>query len=124
VIVTVFRSRLNPNVDTEELTQLDGRMAQLASSMPGFISYKNFASEDGEGVTIVEFESLETQAAWREHPEHKAARARGRAEFFAEYHIQVCTPVRDSIAGRKRPDSPSLWPSQPAVGASPTRGAR
>ena len=95
MIVTVFRVRLNPNVDDEELTQLDNRMLELASAMPGFVSYKNFVSEDGEGVTIVEFESLETQSAWRGHPEHKVAQARGREEFFAEYRIQVCTTVRD-----------------------------
>ncbi len=70
-------------------------MYELASSMRGYVSYKDFAAEDGESAAIVEFESLETLAAWREHPEHKAAQQRGREEFFAEYHIQVCTPVRD-----------------------------
>ena len=72
-------------------------MYELASKMPGFVSYKDFTAEDGENVTIVEFESLETLAAWRDHPEHKRAQARGRAEFFSEYHIQVCTTVRDYI---------------------------
>jgi len=29
-------------------------MHELATRMPGFISYKDFASADGEGVTIVD----------------------------------------------------------------------
>jgi heme-degrading monooxygenase HmoA len=41
------------------------------------------------------FESAETLAAWREHPEHKAVQQRTRNEFFSEYRIQVCTPLRD-----------------------------
>ena len=69
-------------------------MYQLAMAMPGFISYKDFAAADGEGVSIVEFESLEMLAAWRNHPEHLEAQRLGREQFFAEYQIQVCTPVR------------------------------
>jgi heme-degrading monooxygenase HmoA len=94
MVVIVFRSRVREGVD-EELARVGGRMYDLASSMPGFLSYKDFVAEDGENVTIIEFESLETLKAWREHPEHKITQQRGRTEFFSEYHIQVCTPVRD-----------------------------
>jgi len=94
MVVIVFRSRVREGVD-EELGRVGERMYELASSMPGFISYKDFVAEDGENVTVIEFESLETLAAWREHPEHKVAQERGRTELFSEYHIQVCTPVRD-----------------------------
>jgi len=96
MIVVVFRARLQPNVDLDSLTRINERMFELAKAMPGYVSYKNFASEDGEGVSIVEFESLATLAAWRDHPEHKIVQEQGRKQFFSEYHIQVCTPVRDS----------------------------
>jgi heme-degrading monooxygenase HmoA len=96
MVVIVFRARLRPNVDQQALVQLGQRMYALASAMPGYIAYKDFAAEDGESVSIVEFESQETLAAWREHPEHKAAQQRGREEFFSEYRIQVCTQVRES----------------------------
>ena len=95
MVVIVFRARLKPEANQEALAQVGQRMYELASSMPGYISYKDFAAEDGESAAIVEFESLETLAAWREHPEHRAVQQRGRDEFFAEYRIQVCTPVRD-----------------------------
>lgn len=95
MVVIVFRARLKPNVDHAALAQLGAHMYELAAAMPGYISYKDFAAEDGENVSIIEFASLEALAAWREHPEHKVAQQRGREEFFAEYHIQVCTPTRD-----------------------------
>lgn len=94
MVVVVFRSRVRDGVD-EEMNRVGQRMLDLGSSMPGFLSYKDFVAEDGENVSIIEFESLETLAVWREHPEHRIAQQLGRAEFFTEYHIQVCTPVRD-----------------------------
>lgn len=95
MVVIVFRTRLRPNVDQQALAQLGARMYELAAAMPGFLSYKDFTAEDGENVSIAEFESPETLAAWREHPEHKVAQQRGRTEFFIEYHIQVCALERD-----------------------------
>ncbi len=59
------------------------------------MSYKDFAAQDGELLTLVEFESLATLAAWRELAEHRVAQQRGRDEFMSEYHIQVCVPERD-----------------------------
>lgn len=94
MVVIVFRSKLRPGVDPSPLEPVGARMYELASSMPGFISYKDFAAADGEGVSIVEFESLEALEAWRRHPEHVEAQRLGRDRFFAEYQIQVCTPVR------------------------------
>jgi heme-degrading monooxygenase HmoA len=79
----------------QEMGEVAARMYELVSRMPGFISYKDFGAEDGEYVSIVEFDSLEALGAWRNHPEHKLAQERGRKDFFAEYHIQVCTTVRD-----------------------------
>jgi heme-degrading monooxygenase HmoA len=95
MIVVIFRTRLREDADLQEVGRLAERMLTIASSMPGFVSYKDFSAEDGENVSIVEFESPETLTAWREHPEHKAAQLRGREAFFAEYQIQVCEPRRE-----------------------------
>jgi heme-degrading monooxygenase HmoA len=98
MVVIVFRSRMRPNIPEAQLGELGAmarRMSELASGMPGFVSYKDFVAEDGENVSIVEFESPEALAAWRSHPEHALAQTRGRTDFFSEYRIQVCTPIRD-----------------------------
>ncbi|MBI3547117.1 MAG: antibiotic biosynthesis monooxygenase [Gammaproteobacteria bacterium] len=95
MIVIVFRTRIREGVVEQEMEELGNQMYKLASKMPGFISYKDFAAPDGEYVSIVEFESLGTLATWRDHPEHKEAQRLGRERYFSEYHIQVCTTVRD-----------------------------
>lgn len=94
MVVVVFRSCIRPDVDPAALEAAATRMYELASQAPGFISYKDFAAEDGEYVSIVEFEDETTLKAWRNHPEHLAMQERGRREFMQSYHIQVCAPIR------------------------------
>jgi heme-degrading monooxygenase HmoA len=95
MIVTVFRSRLNPDAQ-DEYKQWASRMSALAVAMPGYLSHKGFVAEDGERVTIVEFESEEGMRAWATHPEHVAAKKKGRSVFFTEFRVQVCNVVRDT----------------------------
>ena len=76
--------------------RLAERMSELAGQMPGYISHKGFVAEDGERVTIVEFESEQAHRAWRLHPEHLQAQKKGRADFYSEYRIQVCSVQRES----------------------------
>jgi heme-degrading monooxygenase HmoA len=89
MIITIFRSRLRPEHEAE-YHHVANRMDELARSMPGFVAIKTFAAPDGERVSIVEFESEETQTAWRQHPEHREAQRLGREKFYSEFNLQVC----------------------------------
>ena len=102
MIVTVFRARLLPGV-RDEYVALVNRMSELAATMPGYISHKGFFADDGERVTVVEFESEEGMRAWRTHPEHVQAQRKGRQIYYSEYHIQVCEVLRE--ASFKRQDA-------------------
>ena len=95
MIVTVFRSRLMPGV-REEYLILAARMNELAKTMPGYISHKGFFADDGERVTVVEFESEEGMRAWRMHPEHREAQKKAREGYYAEYSVQICQVTRES----------------------------
>ncbi len=89
MVIVVFRSRVRPDVDVAALEAMGARMYELGSAMPGFVSYKDFAAEDGETLTLVEFETEEQLLAWRNHPEHREVQARGRGDLFEEYSITV-----------------------------------
>lgn len=101
MIVTVFRSRLNPETQ-EEYGPMAKHMSELVRSIPGYISHKGFTAEDGERVTIVEFESEEALREWRIHPEHAKAKRRGIESFFDDYKIQICSVIRDRSWTKKR----------------------
>ena len=93
MVITLFRSRLRPEA-REEYERWAGRMNQLAAAIPGFVSIKTFAADDGERISIIEFESERAHRAWRDNPEHREAQRLGRERFYDEFQIQVCTPVR------------------------------
>jgi heme-degrading monooxygenase HmoA len=98
MVITVFRSRLRPE-NADEFQALAAKMLELARSMPGFVSYKLYAAEDGERCSIIEFESPEQLRAWREHPEHREAQRMGRERYYAEYTLHVAEPARESRFG-------------------------
>jgi heme-degrading monooxygenase HmoA len=104
MVVVVFRSRLRETTG-EAFQDLADRMHALASSMPGFISYKVYVAEDGERVSIHEWESAAHLWEWREHPEHRRAQEQGRGDFYSDYTLYVCEDPRTSRftrqAGRK-----------------------
>ena len=101
MIVTVFRSRVKPEAQ-EEYGQWARRIAELAKKMPGYVSHKGFVAEDGERVTIVEFASEEAQRAWAVQQDHVEAKRKGRASFYSEYKVQVCTVQRESVFPQER----------------------
>jgi heme-degrading monooxygenase HmoA len=96
MMVVVFRARRTAEGLGDEYAYWFSRMSALAREMPGYISHKGYVAEDGERVTLFEWETAETLHAWATHPEHLAVKKIGREKFYAEYHIQVCEQVRES----------------------------
>lgn len=99
MIITVFRSRLQEDGKTAYF-ELAPKMSELAKSMPGYISHKAFTAEDGERVTIVEFKDEASQTAWSQQVDHVAAKKQGRQAFYAEYKLQVCSLLKESVFKR------------------------
>jgi heme-degrading monooxygenase HmoA len=93
MVVVVFRITHRPDLPVADYEATGARMVELVSALPGFLGM-DYASTEGGELLVARFESHEALAAWRELPEHKAAQERGRREFFAEYRIDVCEPVR------------------------------
>jgi heme-degrading monooxygenase HmoA len=93
MVTVIFWSRLRPE-HKDEYEPVALRIAELAQKTPGFQSMKTFAADDGERVTIAEFDSMENAVAWRQDPEHLEAQRLGRERFYSEYRLQVCQPLR------------------------------
>ena len=95
MVVTIFRTRLKPE-NVAEYYEWAGRIAALAQTMPGYVSNKGFTAEDGERVTIVEFADEASQRGWSTQVQHVEAKKKGRADFYSEYRIQICSVQRES----------------------------
>ena len=92
--IVLFRARTRADIDAQEYENTFGQMLELVSEVPGFHRITGYAGEDGTELAVVEFESPETLAAWRDHAAHVRVQQRGREEFFAEYDITVATVSR------------------------------
>jgi len=99
MIITVFRSRLDP-AQAEAYAAMAQTMKALVEKMPGLISYKTFEAKDGERVTIVEFADEASHNVWRDHPAHRKAMEMGKSRFYEEYKVQVCSLMRESVHRR------------------------
>lgn len=67
----------------------------LASTQPGFIGVESLRDENGFGITISYWESLEAIKNWKENPYHLVAQERGKKEWYQRYVIRVCKVERD-----------------------------
>jgi heme-degrading monooxygenase HmoA len=96
MMVIVFRARRTAEGDGPAYKAALARMAEIATKMPGYISHKAYVAEDGERLTLFEWETEETLRAWAAHPEHVPTKTLGRERFYTQYHLQVCELVRES----------------------------
>jgi heme-degrading monooxygenase HmoA len=65
------------------------RMEQLAREQPGFLGVESARCDDGLGITISYWESMEAIAAWGQHAEHLLAQKGGREKWYESYSIRV-----------------------------------
>jgi len=93
MVIALFEFLLRTDIDVEEWEQTFERMVSLASEMPGFISLDGYDAPDGMRLAVVRFASEEALEAWKNHPEHAEAQARGRDAFFDAYKVTVASPV-------------------------------
>lgn len=100
MILAVFRSRMRSE-SLKEYEACVARMRELAQSQPGFISVKSFFAEDGEKVSLHQWESAEHLLAWRNHPEHVEVQQRGRDAIYEEYTAYICDQPRVYRFSRK-----------------------
>src|SRR3954470_5150273 len=93
MVVVVFTITHRPDLPVSEYEETAARMVEIVSSIPGFLGMEYGATDGGE-IVIARFESHESLAEWRNHPEHREAQQLGRERFFASYRIDVCESVR------------------------------
>ena len=92
--LVVFRSRKRADHDAAAYGRDAQRMVELAHAQPGFLAVKTYAAEDGETVTISEWESEAAAKAWRAHGEHAPVQGNGRSAYYESYTMFTCGDPR------------------------------
>ncbi|TVY11733.1 antibiotic biosynthesis monooxygenase family protein [Paenibacillus cremeus] len=73
------------------------RMVGLASAQPGFLGVESVRDEQGVGITVSYWASLEAIAHWKQHAVHQAAQKLGKAEWYQRFGLRVCKVERDQF---------------------------
>lgn len=94
MVMVILRASLRPRVD-EELEAIVDAAHDVALATRGFVAFDRYASKHGELAMLLEFESHEALAAWRDHPDNAATQSAERDRLFSTYRIQVCDVVRE-----------------------------
>ncbi len=63
----------------------------------GFVSVERFESTTTPGrfVSLSYWRDEAAVKRWRDHADHEAAQAKGKAEIFADFRIRVAEVIRD-----------------------------
>jgi heme-degrading monooxygenase HmoA/ketosteroid isomerase-like protein len=93
--VIVFRSRLRDGV-ADDYNRHAEAMYDRATKMKGFVDAKDFTADDGERLALIEWDSPDNLAIWRDDESHRAAQQMGRDRYYTEYRIQICSELRSS----------------------------
>jgi heme-degrading monooxygenase HmoA len=71
------------------------RMVELARQQPGFLGIESARGEDGFGLTVSYWASLEAIGAWRTQADHLLAQRQGREQWYEQFAIRVARVERE-----------------------------
>ena len=97
----IFSSRRTPS-DHEDYEQMAERMASLAKDQRGFRGIESVRGEDGYGITISYWNTLEDIAEWKSNSEHRIAQELGRSRWYESFTTRICKVEREYSFGASR----------------------
>ncbi|WP_454885963.1 antibiotic biosynthesis monooxygenase family protein [Sphingomonas oryzagri] len=92
-IAVIFLSGRS-SADPEGYGAAAAAMAEAASLMPGFLGMDSVRDAEGIGITVSWWRDEAAAFAWRDDPDHRRIRERGRAIWYDWYRVIVATVDR------------------------------
>ncbi len=89
----IFRSRRN-GIDEDGYARTAERMVERARGMPGYLGHESVRDDDGVGITVSYWSTIEAIETWRNDPEHLTAQRLGRETWYAEYTVRIARVER------------------------------
>lgn len=89
---------------TSERTERDNgyekmgdKMLELVSKQPGFLGVESLYDNNGKGITVSYWDSLDAIKSWKENSLHMAAQEKGKSEWYRSFGLRVCKVERDNF---------------------------
>jgi heme-degrading monooxygenase HmoA len=72
------------------------KMVELASKQKGFLGVES-ARDEGLGITVSYWDSLESIKKWKENAAHKVAQEKGKSIWYENFALRVSKVERQSF---------------------------
>lgn len=112
----VFTSLRTPAADADAgaggpgLAETAARLGEAVGEIPGFLGEDSARTPGGLAVTVAYFRDLAGIEQWRRDPGHRAAKERGRRQWYEEYTLHIARVEHSH--GFRRPAAPAPAASQ------------
>lgn len=70
------------------------RMLELAAQQAGFLGAESARGEDGFGITVSYWDSLDAIAQWKANADHLAVQESGKRTWYAQYAVRIAKVER------------------------------
>jgi heme-degrading monooxygenase HmoA len=88
----IFTSTLG--IDTAGYVETAEAMVEAAARQPGFRGFES-AREEGLGITVSYWDSLDAISTWKQDAEHLVAQRLGRDQWYSSFRTRICLVERD-----------------------------
>ncbi|MFF9285225.1 antibiotic biosynthesis monooxygenase family protein [Streptomyces griseosporeus] len=85
--VAVFTSL--PTPDQSGYAETADRLGVLVRDIPGYIGEDSARTPGGLAISVAYFRDLEGLERWRRDAEHRAAKERGRQQWYERYSLHI-----------------------------------
>lgn len=89
----IFTSLRTP--EDQGYESMSNRMVELAQEQPGFLGIESVRDENGLGITVSYWNSLESITNWKKNTEHREAQSLGKEKWYANFKVRICKVERD-----------------------------
>lgn len=80
--------------EADEYDQAARRMLELVREQPGFLGVESLRGDDGMGITVSYWTNEAAIVGWKEQPEHRDIRTRGRSTWYRRCTTRVACVER------------------------------
>lgn len=77
--------------------QTADEMVNLASQQSGFLGVESVRDQEGWGITVSYWKSLDAIKTWKENIRHQIAQEKGKKEWYKSFTIRVCKVERETF---------------------------
>lgn len=80
--------------DREGYAKMADAIEALAKQQPGFLRVESTRNQEGQGITVSYWESLEAIQNWKGNAKHLVAQQLGKEKWYSHYHVEICQVLR------------------------------